>query len=264
MSYKMFTLIAVLSVIATSVWYANVVEAGVVVTDGLVSFWTFDKSDIDSKTVKDVWGKNDGAIVGNPKEVEGKIEEAMEFNGKSDFIDCGNDASLDLTDAITIEVWIKPESAGEGGPNAGPICKAESGVDPWSWQLRYNAPGSFMGFQFNANPGGSTWISVQEKLSAGEWHHIAGTFDGKEIICYLNGTEKEKGKIAAISGGAGTFFIGQDGWVNVFNGVIDEVRIYDRALNETEIQQNYESTSQLAVVPTDKLAVTWGKVKTKD
>lgn len=264
MSNKMFTLIFALSIIATSVWYMNAAEAGMVVTDGLVSFWTFDKSDIEGKTVKDVFGSNDGNIVGNPKKVEGKIEEALEFNGSSDFIDCGNDESLNITDAITIEVWIKPKSAGEGGPNAGPVCKAESGVDPWSWQLRYNAPGSFMGFQFNANPGGSTWISVQEKLSPGNWHHIAGTFDGKEIICYLNGVEKQKGKIAAISGGNGRFFIGQDGWVNVFNGVIDEVRIYNRALNENEIQQNYKSTSQLAVEQADKLAVTWCKIKAED
>ncbi|MBC8462179.1 MAG: LamG domain-containing protein [Deltaproteobacteria bacterium] len=264
MSNKMFTAIFALVVIATSVWYTNVVEAQIVVTDGLVSFWTFDKSDIDSKTVKDVFGSNHGTIKGKPKSVEGKIEEAMEFDGAGDFIDCGNDASLDLTDAITIEVWIKPESAGEGGPNAGPICKAEAGVDPWSWQLRYNAPGSFMGFQFNANPGGSTWISVQERLSAGKWYHIAGTFDGNNIICYLDGVEKQKGKIAAISGGAGRFFIGQDGWVNVFNGVIDEVRIYNRALSEAEIQQNYKSTLQLAVEPSNKLAITWGSVKVKD
>jgi hypothetical protein len=260
----MFTLIFALSIIATSVWYMNAAEAGMIVTDGLVSFWTFDKSDIDSKTVKDVFGNNDGTIVGNPKRVEGKVEEAMEFNGASDFIDCGNDKSLDLTDAITIEVWIKPKSAGEGGPNAGPVCKAESGVDPWNWQLRYNAPGSFMGFQFNANPGGSTWISVQERLSPGTWYHIIGTFDGKEIICYLNGVEKQKGKIAAISSGNGRFFIGQDGWVNVFNGVIDEVRIYNRALNKNEIQQNYESISQLAVEPANRLAITWGKIKAEE
>ena len=103
-----------------------------VVTDGLVSFWTFDKSDIDGKTVKDVWGKNHGTIEGNPKKVEGKVEEVMEFDGADDFVDCGSDASLDITDAITIQVWINPKAAGEGGPNSGPICKADAGVNPWS------------------------------------------------------------------------------------------------------------------------------------
>jgi hypothetical protein len=80
----------------------------------------------------------------------------------------------------------------------------------------------------------------------------------------LNGVEKQKGKIAAISSGNGRFFIGQDGWVNVFNGIIDEVRIYNRALNKDEIQQNYKSTSQLSVEQADKLAVTWCKIKAED
>ena len=38
-----------------------------IVTDGLVSYWTFDEKDIAGFTVKDVWGENDGRIVGNPK-----------------------------------------------------------------------------------------------------------------------------------------------------------------------------------------------------
>lgn len=236
-------------------------EAQIVVTDGLVSFWTFDNSDVKGDVVKDVWGKNDGTIIGDAKIVEGKIEEGMEFDGASSFVDCGNDKSLDLTSALTIEVWMNPNKAGEGGINAGPLCKAESGVDPWNWQLRYNAPGTFMGFQFNAAPGGSTWISVQETLKAGQWHHIAGTFDGKEIKCYLNGVEKEKKAMSGIASGNGKFFIGQDGWVNVFDGVVDEVRVYDRALSPDEVKHNYGALSQLAVGSVNKISVTWGKLK---
>jgi hypothetical protein len=244
--------------------YAGSLQAQKIVTDGLVSFWTFDSADIEGDTAKDVWGGNHGEIIGKAKIVEGKVEEALEFDGGTSFVDCGNDESLNLTDAITIEVWINPNSAGEGGPNAGPLCKADAAINPWSWQLRYNAPGAFMGFQFNANPGGSTWISVKENLSPGDWYHIVGTFDGSDIICYLNGEEKEKASIAAITGGAGTFFIGQDGWVNVFDGVIDEVRIYDRALNQVEILQNYGATSQLALEPVGKLAVAWGKIRVEN
>lgn len=246
---------------AVSLCFINNAEAQKIVTDGLVSFWTFDNSDIEGDVVKDIWGSNDGTIVGKVNIVQGKIEEGMEFDGASSYVDCGTDASLNLPDAITIETWIKPKTAGEGGPNAGPVCKAESGVDPWCWQLRYNAPGSFMGFQFNAVPGGSTWISVQERLEPGEWYHIMGTFDGKTVICYLDGVEKQKGAMSAIAGGNGRFFIGQDGWVNVFNGVVDEVRIYDRGLSVDEVQQNYRSTSQLGVEPISKLASTWAKIK---
>ena len=45
-----------------------------VVTDGLVSYWTFDRHNIVGRTIKDVWGENDGTIVGNPKVVKGKLQ----------------------------------------------------------------------------------------------------------------------------------------------------------------------------------------------
>ena len=47
-----------------------------VVTDGLVSYWTFDKTHIVNDTVKDVWGDNNGTIIGNPKVVPGQVGEA--------------------------------------------------------------------------------------------------------------------------------------------------------------------------------------------
>ncbi|MCG8622435.1 MAG: hypothetical protein MJE68_10630, partial [Proteobacteria bacterium] len=52
-----------------------------IVTDGLVSYWTFDEKDIAGFTAKDVWGENDGRIVGDPKIVDGQVGEALEFDG---------------------------------------------------------------------------------------------------------------------------------------------------------------------------------------
>ncbi len=261
MSSKIFGVVLV--VMVASAWYADSAEAQVAVTDGLVSFWTFDKADIDGDTVKDIVGPNDGKMQGDVKIVPGKINDALEFDGVDSYVDCGSDESLNLTEALTIELWMKPNSDGEGGNNAGPLCRAVAGGS-WNWQLRYNAPGSFMGFQFNGAPGGSVWVSVQENLPHSEWYHIVGTFDGSDIVCYLNGEEKDRGSIGGINGSADNFFIAQDGWVNIFDGVVDEVRIYNRALTENEINQNYQSTSQLSVGPADKLAITWGDVKVKD
>ena len=249
----------VILVIIATFCFAGLVEAQFV-TDGLVSYWPLDSSNVSGGTVRDIIGDNNGTISGDPQIVAGKIGEAMEFDGDGDFVNCGADASLNLTDAITIELWMNSAVAGEGGPNVGPACKAQSGVDPWSWQLRYNAPGGFMGFQFNADPGGSTWISVQENLSPGQWYHIAGTLDGSDIVCYLNGAETERAAMTAISGGDSAFFIAQDGWDNAFNGIVDEVRIYDRALSSAEVQQNYDA-ELAAVLPMSKLSTTWGNIK---
>lgn len=229
-----------------------------VVTDGLVSYWTLDKDTVSGNQVKDIIGNNHGKINGSPKVVAGKIKEGMEFDGMDDFLDCGIDDSLNLTKAITIETWVMPKEVGEGGKNAGPVCKAQTGA--WGWQLRYNSPDSnFMGFQFNA--GGSRWISVGQKLIPGEWYHIMGTYDGSEAKCYLNGIEKNKMNMSNINSSPDPFFIGQDGWINVFNGIVDEVRIYNRALSKDEVIRNYNAKSQLSIESKGKISITWGEIK---
>jgi hypothetical protein len=200
----------------------------------MVGWWKLNEGSGTSANDSSGYG-NHGTLRSNPQWVVGIAGGALEFSGTSDFVDCGSDESLNITGPITIALWMRPAAAGEGGPNAGPVCKAESG-NTWSWQLRYNAPGgNFMGFQFAGVPEGSTWVDVQENLSPGEWYHIAGTFDGTNIKCHLNGAETDSGTISGIRGGESTFFIGQDGWVNVFSGAVDEVRIYNHALSEAEI-----------------------------
>ena len=83
------------------------------VTNGLVSFWTFDKADIKGKTVKDILGENDGTITGDPKSVKGHINEALEFDGVDDWIEVPLNDSLKLTDAITTEGWAKFNALGD-------------------------------------------------------------------------------------------------------------------------------------------------------
>lgn len=225
----------------------------------LVGEWHFNEGS--GEIAEDTSGNNNDGILINIDPatdwVNGKLGNALAFDGVDGYVDCGHNANLDLKDKISILLWIKPNAAGEGGPNAGPVCKAESGVD-WSWQLRYNAPGggNYMGFQFNGDPEGSTWVSVKQNLSPGEWYHIAGTFDGTTLKCYLNGIDKDTNQISAIKSGNSTLFIGQDGWGNIFNGTIDEVRIYDKALTPEEIQADYEAGSKDTTASTTPYGIT--------
>ena len=71
--------------ITISVFALNATPAPIV-TDGLVSYWTFDRKYITNKTVKDVWGNNNGTLIGNPKVVHGQVGEALEFDGIDDFV----------------------------------------------------------------------------------------------------------------------------------------------------------------------------------
>ena len=71
---------------------------------------------------------------------------------------------------------------------------------------------------------------MNQNLTPGEWYHVAGTFDGTTLKCYLNGVETDTNQIPAIKSGNATLFTGQDGWGNIFNGVVDELKIYITAL----------------------------------
>ncbi|MCH8119092.1 MAG: LamG domain-containing protein, partial [Planctomycetes bacterium] len=180
---------------------------------------------------------HDGTIVGNPQWVRGVSGLALEFDG-DDHVDLGNDPSLDITAPITIMIWARTSVVGETHTtNPGLIAKAESGVD-WSWQLRYKAVGSpgYLGFQFNPVTGGRVWVNVGQNLEVGEWYHIAGVANGTDAICYLNGEQTDRQPLVDFVGGNGKLFIGYEGWVHWY-GAADEVRIYDTALTQAEIQQ---------------------------
>ncbi len=209
----------------------------------LVGHWDFDENS--GATVSDESTYvNNGTLIDDPQWTTGKFGSALRFDGNGGFVDCGNNGVLDITDEITIEAWINPSVAGEGTKD-GIVAKAENGA-AWSWQMRYGSPaeGNYMGIQFNGDPEGSTWVFVNQNLTPGEWYHIVGVFDGSNIKCYLNGVEKDTNQISAITGCNSDVVIGYDGSLNnVFNGTIDEVRIWNRSLSSNEIRASYNSTT---------------------
>ncbi len=201
-------------------------------TDGLVAFYALENDVLDGSG-----NGNDGTIVGNPTYVEGPAGYgmAMEFDGES-YVDCGNDASLDITGPISMSIWIRPGT--DGSVETAPLCKADASAG-WSWQLRYGwgsgGKPTIMGFQFNAT-GGSVWIFVNQDLAIGEWYHIAASHDGATVKCYLDGVETDSAPMTDFAGGPSTLLIGSDGWRSDWIGAIDEVAIYNRDLSDGEIR----------------------------
>ena len=104
---KISTVVFILFVV-TVFAYANMAKAAIV-KDGLVSYWTFDKAHIDGNTVKDAVGNNHGTFKGDSiKIVEGKVGNALEFDGVVDFVEVPDSQSLRMDNAGTIEMWINP------------------------------------------------------------------------------------------------------------------------------------------------------------
>ena len=103
----MFLLI--LTVLSITVSY--IAQAEDIVTDGLVSYWSFDRDSRNGNTVQDVWGENDATIVGNPKFQSGVVNHGIKLDGKRDFLNLTNlgDFGSHLATS-TFEAWVKTDN----------------------------------------------------------------------------------------------------------------------------------------------------------
>jgi hypothetical protein len=222
-----------------------------IVTNGLVSYWSFDKKDIEGKTVKDVFGKNNGTMVGNPKVVNGKMGDALEFAGAADYVEVPDDKSLQLWKTYTLEAWIfQMESR-----SSRIIDKITAGTADGPHLDTH--PGTIL----RSCAGACISSNTQYKLET--WNHVVQTFDEGDVQFYLNGNPDGDGKAPSpLSGNKLTLKIGADSnGRNLFKGIIDEVKIYNRAITGADVKQNFTSKIGLAVHPTGKLATRWGEIK---
>lgn len=254
-----------LAVIAISV--TDVAEASIV-TDGLVSLWTFDESSIEENTAKDTWGENHGTIIGEPKIVEGKIESALEFDGLVDYVDCGNDFSLSFgSNDFTASLWFKISDFSDG--HASLIGKTRGGwADPdvFGWEFAIRSGGYYLNIDNTAND--AKGLMPLKSFSFGTFYYATFVVDRQngEVRVYTDGEYLNRLDISAVKGSLDNTYplhIGWRIWGGFLKGLIDEVKIYSKALSEDEIQRNYETTSQFgaAVEPVNKLATVWGKIK---
>jgi len=203
-----------------------------IVTEGLIGYWSFDRTTITDKTVEDIWGNNDGTINGDPKIVEGKVGEALEFDGIDDFVETTPSVTLSLTDAGTLEAWIK--GTGESMEIARIIeTGADNGIEIGT-NAGYGSAGAVLGSWIHAT---STYTINDDK-----WYYIAAVFSGTKLSLYVDGelNEEASGDNNLNMGTESRIVIGKHPSAGYnFDGLIDEVRIYNRALDEKEILQNF-------------------------
>ena len=211
----------------------------------MVGYWKLDEGA--GTKVLDSSGKgNDGTITNKPTWIAGVNGQALEFHGLGvsggggDYITIPHKPSLDITGPISISMWLKPgadDPEGKGTETA-PMAKALSTASvSWSFQVRYGwggAPKPLMAFTFNTSP--RAWAFMDSKLTRNEWCHIACTFDGKTLKAFRNGNQTDSTPMGAITSSPTPVLIGTDGWGCDWIGAIDDVRMYNHALSEAEIQ----------------------------
>jgi len=189
------------------------------VLDGLVSHYKFDGDAGDSA------GGNDGTEFGNPTYAQGLHGQAISLDGIDDYVDCGNDTSFDITDAITLSLFIK------GTFNSAGDTLIARGYD---WLLCKSSGDSAYLFCSGLGP-----IQGSANINDNQWHHIAGVYDGSRMSLYVDGQpDGYKHTSGSLNVSGSNVYIG-GGPSMSFSGLIDEVRIYNRALSAGEIQTLY-------------------------
>ena len=243
-----------------------------VVDKGLVSYWSFDAAGVKGDTVKDLVGGNDGTIVGAPKHVEGKFGEAFEFTGEPDVIDVPSPAngSLDFDgdQDFSMMAWIKvDEPPVLGGAQSTIISKGDGGGNA---RILWKIVGTKIQVTIANEAGGGPKIdfnSVSDVVD-GKWHHVFFVADRSDWTrIYIDAKLDAEG---GLSEGTDVttespLFIGASVRIGkntrrYFEGLIDEIGIYNRVLTENEIERNFNSEG-LSVSPQEKLAIAWGEIK---
>jgi len=226
-----------------------------------VGMWLFDENSGD--IAKDSSGKgNNGKLMNNPKWVKGKIGSALEFDGKDDWINIGDNAILKPSSDVTFMAWYY-------------------WVDGY-YVLASGGQTSSTGYAITHEPKDDTiWFGVNTDKKAANtgyiqgtsrktWHHLAGSYsdaDGK-LVAYVDGIpiKTVNTDLKPFNNQWPALHIGKPNNVDNYyiQGTIDEVAIFNVALTQNEINtiMTRGLEGSLAVFPSGKLAIKWGIIKT--
>jgi hypothetical protein len=212
------------------------VSTGDNLTTGLAGYWNLDQGA--GTTVIDNSGNgNIGIFGGSPVWTGGKTGGALSFDGVDDFVDAGNDPMLSPSNAITLSAWVN--------------LKSTSGtymiVSKYNVSAQYFLRVNSGRVRFNVNTGGvlSGPPDSTVVLAPNTWYHITATYDGSQAKVYINGVQNTAvAKTGTMVNNGVHVNIGRQGKGMYWKGLLDEVRVYNRALTATEVQTLYANPAQ--------------------
>jgi hypothetical protein len=206
---------------------------------GLVGYWPFDESS--GTHAYDLSGNgNTATFTGSPTWATGKFGDALTFGGASSYqyLTVPTSASISPTTAITLSAWVNWTS---NATNGGILDKGPLGNAFGDYDLTIQGTTGVVLFALNTNASGT--LNSAAGISASAWHHIVATYDEIIMKIYIDGVFSASQAYAAAINTSGTALnIGTYyGSSNSFDGKIDDVRIYNRALSASEVLNLYNS-----------------------
>lgn len=226
---------------------SGTVAKSVANNSGLAGFWDFDDCDTCTTVTDRSGNSNTGTMydatgpTATNLHVTGKTGNGSTFDGVKYYVDAGNASNLNITGNITIGAWIKPNTLARSA------VVAKDFTDVRGYMFGIESTG-----EVYMEKDGLILLNAGTTMSAGGWNHIAVTFDGAGWTTWLNGVPAAtSGDISGIPSQTTTSLtVGRRNYTGVesyFDGIIDEVKIYNRALSAAEIKNLYNSTQKMFV-----------------
>ena len=198
-----------------------------------VGQWQFNEGT--GKVATDASGNGNNGKICGATWVDGKVGKALSFDG-NDYVEIPHRANLNPCNAISVEAWINPASMKvwqrivSKSPHPNTDYSMFIGTD------------KRVGVSVKMGKIAQTVYSAKNTLQVGTWTHVVGTYDGCRMRLYINGKQVNsfplKGKINV---NKGALRIGGDPQGDYFQGIIDEVSIYDKALTACEVLNHYQA-----------------------
>jgi hypothetical protein len=209
---------------------------------------------------KDMSGnEHHGKVEGNAKWVDGKFDKALSFNGSDTFVQIPLEKDITFTEdsSFTAAIWLNtnvPPTPAQDGI----LGNYRVSTTPF-WGLIIRDNGTLIYYLRN---GGECTSVSKNPVNDGKWHHVAFLRDRKtkKMALYVDGNlEEEKADPTGNINSGQDIFLGEH-LSRFFEGILDEVMLFSRALTQKEIQSVMNSGLK-AVFTTSKVASTWGIIK---
>ena len=214
-------------------------------TSGLVGYWTFDEGS--GTTANDSSGNNNtGTLTNGPTWTTGKIGQALSFDGVNDYVDAGNSTTHEFgTNSFSVSAWAYPDVIAPDFSVERFIVSRVTATEDNGWWLHAVAGGIRGVARQDANA-----AAVLFPASAGQWYHAVLVVDRavNQIYLYVDGILRGSASIAGfgdVDAEERNLLIGAERTdIRFFDGSIDEVRVYNRALSPQEVTDLYNLGNQ--------------------
>jgi len=218
------------TVLKGDVWQFKTLPAVAIVDPDLIAWYQLEGGVVPGVAFDSSGFANHGLLRDDAHFAAGYIGNALALDGDGDYVDCGNSTEFDITTNITVACWIKAETLDKTWQAI--VTKGDN-----TWRLHRGSTTQSVNW---ATSGMSpTNITGSTNVNDGEWHHIAGTYNGNDRVLYVDGRVDVNDVVpGAIAVGTYPVNIGENAQAanRHWSGLIDDVRVYKKTLSLLDIK----------------------------